>query len=398
MTKAYDFAIIGGGLLGLATAHALMQRDKRLRIAVLEKEDKIARHQSGRNSGVIHSGIYYKPGSLKAQLTARGRQALFEFCDRRGITYERCGKVILASDEEELPRLEALAARAEENGLEAQVIDQRRLAEIEPHAKALAAIWLPQTAIVDFSQVAHALAEDLADVQVDILPGSRVKAIEVGGQHSTLSTTQAEIRAEYVINCAGLHSDQVARMLGLRPQARIIPFRGQYFGLKGQAKDLVRGLIYPLPDPKYPFLGVHLTRMMNGEVLAGPNAVLSLKREGYHSADFDLADSISTLTFPGFWRLAAANLGVGLAEILRAWRVEAFAREVQRMLPAVTAADLAPARAGVRAQAVDRTGNLLNDFHFERGANSLHVINAPSPGATACLAIGEHIAKEALMS
>ena len=395
-SNQYDFAVIGGGILGLATARALLQRQPAARLVVLEKESHVAAHQTGRNSGVIHSGVYYPHGSLKQQLTSAGRAALLTFCEEQRLPYELCGKVIVATTERELPLLESYAARARENSLHAERLDAGGLAEIEPAARGLAALWLPEAGIVDFGHVARALAQDLHARGAELRTGFPVAAIAPNGAGLRLRSRNAELRAGYLVNCAGLFSDRVARMAGVDPGLRIVPFRGQYFKLVPGKRSLVRGLIYPLPDPRFPFLGVHLTRRIDGEVLAGPNALLSLAREGYRSPAFNLRDTLDTLTYPGFWKLALANLSTGLGEMLRAWSVAAFARQLQVITPQIGPEDLRPARAGVRAQALDRAGNLVKDFHIVRGERSLHVVNAPSPAATAGLAIGAHVAEMAL--
>lgn len=393
---SFDFIVIGGGLVGLATARALLLRQPGARLAVLEKESSWAQHQSGRNSGVLHSGIYYPKGSLKARLTISGRRRLIEYCEERSLPFDRCGKVILASHEDEIVRLKALDERGRENGLRVELVDAHALAEIEPHARAAAALWVPETGIVDFKAMAGAIAGELGERGAELVLGAKVLGIAAGESEPRIRTNLGEFRAGAIVNCGGLQCDRIARMAGLKPDLRIIPFRGEYFRLRGKARDLVRGLIYPLADPQFPFLGVHLTRTIAGEVLAGPNAVLSYRREGYSSPAFNLRDSVETLSYPGFWRLASHNLGRGLGEMLRRWNVKAFARDLKKLVPEIGAGDLAPARAGVRAQAVDRQGQLVKDFYFLRGPKSLHVLNAPSPAATASLAIGDYVAGELL--
>lgn len=394
MAKPYDFVVVGAGLIGLSTARALRQRYPEASLLVLEKETALAQHQSGRNSGVLHSGLYYAPGSLKAELTKTGRQAMLGFCDEHRIAYELCGKVVVATREEELPRLEVLYQRGLDNGLDLRLINAEDLAEIEPHASALQALWVPAAGIVDFPAVNRKLAQRLKAEGVEVRLGTRVVDIREDEQGLVVETSGGAVNAGFLISCAGLFSDRLARMAGLEPSVRIVPFRGEYFGLRKVMREKVRGLIYPLPNPKFPFLGVHLTRMLDGQVLAGPNAVFAYAREGYRSTDFNLRDFVEAAAYPGFLRLAMANLGTGLGEMLRAWSVRAFVRELQRLLPDIQPRDLHPARAGVRAQALGRDGKLVDDFLFARGARSLHVVNAPSPGATACLAIGEHVAGE----
>lgn len=393
--KIFDFAVVGGGLVGLATARALLAQYPGSSLVLLEKEDKVAAHQSGRNSGVLHSGIYYKKGSLKANLSSEGRKLILEFCREHNIAYEMCGKVIVATDEDELPRLDPLYQRGLENGLDVSLISADELQEIEPHAKALKAIWVPQAGIVDYKAVAQHLAEDLKQSGAEIRLGTALRSLKKEAGGVRLRTSKGEIRARIAINCGGLFSDRLARATGVDPGLRIVPFRGEYFALKGEARKLVRGMIYPLADPRFPFLGVHLTKMTDGEVLVGPNAVFSLRREGYFSRDFNLTDTLESLGYSGFWRLVLPNLGTGLGELVRSGSVRAFAKAVQKMMPEIQASDLTPTRAGVRAQAVDADGKLVEDFRFVRGDGWLHVLNAPSPAATASLAIGNYVAKQA---
>ncbi|UYN92549.1 MAG: L-2-hydroxyglutarate oxidase [Anaerolineales bacterium] len=394
-TKTHDFAVIGAGLIGLATARALLQKYPGSSLVVLEKEPQVAAHQSGRNSGVLHSGIYYKHGSLKAQLTAAGRQAMLAFCDEHSIKYEMTGKLIVATNEEELPRLQPLYERGTENGLALEIIGPEGIAEIEPHVKAIQAIWVRQAGIVDYRHVAQALAEELVREGAEVRLNAKLQRFERKNGVLHLQTSNGEVQTRIAVNCGGLFSDRLARLTGIDPGLRIVPFRGEYFRLRAEAQHLVRGMVYPLADPRFPFLGVHLTRMTDGEVLVGPNAVFSLRREGYFSRDFELTDTLESLSYSGFWRLVLPNLGTGLGELMRSGSVRAFAREVQKMLPAIKAEHLLPARAGVRAQAVDTDGKLVEDFRFAHGDGWLHVLNAPSPGATASLAIGEYVAAQA---
>ncbi len=394
-TKTHDFAVIGAGLIGLATARALLQKYPGSSLVVLEKEPQVAAHQSGRNSGVLHSGIYYKHGSLKAQLTAAGRQAMLAFCDEHSIKYEMTGKLIVATSEEELPRLQPLYERGTENGLALEIIGPEGIAEIEPHVKAIQAIWVRQAGIVDYRHVAQALAEELVREGAEVRLNAKLQRFERKNGVLHLQTSNGEVQTRIAVNCGGLFSDRLARLTGIDPGLRIVPFRGEYFRLRAEAQHLVRGMVYPLADPRFPFLGVHLTRMTDGEVLVGPNAVFSLRREGYFSRDFELTDTLESLSYSGFWRLVLPNLGTGLGELMRSGSVRAFAREVQKMLPAIKAEHLLPARAGVRAQAVDTDGKLVEDFRFAHGDGWLHVLNAPSPGATASLAIGEYVAAQA---
>ena len=396
MTKdpTYDFAIVGGGLLGLATARALLARYPGASLVLLEKESGVAMHQSGRNSGVLHSGIYNKPGSLKAQLTAEGRQAMLDFCREQDVAYELCGKVILATKQDELSRLEVLYSQGMQNHLDVHLVYPDEIARIEPHARAIEALWVPQAGIVDFKGVASKLANQLQSKGVQLKFGAQLLNFSNQKNGLNLHTSAGKVQARLAVNCAGLFSDRLARLTGVDPGLRIVPFRGEYFRLKPEARRLVRGLIYPLPDPLFPFLGVHLTKMTDGEVLAGPNAVFSLRREGYQSRDFSLRDTLESLSYSGFWHLVIPNLGTGVAEMMRSWNIGAFARALQTLVPDLKSNDLLPARAGVRAQAVDKDGKLVEDFRFAKGERWLHVLNAPSPAATACLAIGEYIASQ----
>jgi L-2-hydroxyglutarate oxidase len=394
-TKVFDFAVVGGGLVGLATAYALLQKYPDSSLVLIEKEEQVAAHQSGRNSGVLHSGVYYKPGSLKAQLTAEGRKAMLDFCNAHGVAYEICGKVIVATSEEEIPRLDPLYQRGRENKLDVRMIDAKELAEIEPQAKALKAIWIPQAGIVDYKRVAEKLADELRRLGAELRLGTRLLSSSRQDDEVRLATSKGEVRARIAVNCGGLFSDRLARQTGVDPGLRIVPFRGEYFALTPEARGFVRGLIYPLADPRFPFLGVHLTKMTDGNVLAGPNAVFSTRREGYHAGDFDLGDTLESLSYSGFWRLVLPNLGTGLGEMMRAWNVRSFATALQKLVPAIEARHLVPTRAGVRAQAVDKDGKLVEDFRFARSDRWLHVLNAPSPAATASLAIGRHVAAQA---
>lgn len=393
--QVFDFAVIGGGLVGLATAQALLNRFPRSSLVLLEKENEVATHQSGRNSGVLHSGIYYQRGSLKAQLVAEGRRAMLAFCKENDVAYELCGKVIVATREEEVAHLHPLYQRGLDNGLEVSLIDRGELVEIEPHARALKAIWVPQAGIVDYKGVAQKLAEGLRAKGAQLQLGTALLNFQKQNGDLSLKTTRGEVRAKLAVNCGGLFSDRLARQTGVDPGLRIVPFRGEYYSLKGKTQQLVKGMIYPLADPRFPFLGVHLTKMTDGEVLVGPNAVFALRREGYFGRDFSLRDTAESLSYSGFWRLVLPNIGTGLGELLRSGSRGAFARAVQQMVPEIQASDLQPTRAGVRAQAVDKNGKLVDDFRFARSEGWLHVLNAPSPAATASLAIGDYVAKQA---
>ena len=391
-SQEYDIAIVGGGIIGLSTAMHLMERFPRLRVAVVEKENELAAHQTGHNSGVIHSGIYYRPGSHKARFCVAGVRKLLAFCDENEIEYEQCGKVIVATDESELGRLEGLYERGTANGVEGlELVGPERLAEIEPHASGVKALWSPQTGIVDYRKVTSVYASRFEAAGGDIFAGTAVKDIKRSTESLALETTRGTLRARHLINCAGLYADRVAGMVEERVDVRIIPFRGEYYTLRPESHHLVSGLIYPVPDPRFPFLGVHYTRNINGSVEAGPNAVLALSREGYRKRDVDIGETWGSVSYPGFWRMTLKHWKTGLGEMHRSYRKGVFLRDLQRLLPDIREADLASGGSGVRAQAVARDGTLLDDFNIIRGREAVHVLNAPSPGATSSLAIGEYI-------
>jgi L-2-hydroxyglutarate oxidase LhgO len=389
----YDIAIVGGGIVGLATARALLERAPGARLAILEKETRVGQHQTGHNSGVIHSGIYYKPGSHKARLCVEGSRLVREFCDGHGIKYERCGKVIVATTAAELPRLQTLYERGTANGVPGmRVIEPAELRELEPHAVALRAIHSPATGIVDFGQVAETLAAELAGKGVAITTGAEVRRIARHPDGLTLETARGAVGARRMVNCAGLYSDVVARLAGATPDVQIVPFRGEYYMLKPERRSLVRGLIYPVPDPEFPFLGVHFTRTIHGDVEAGPNAVLAFAREGYRFARVSPGELMGTLTYRGFWSMASKYWRTGAYEVFRSLSKGAFVRALQRLVPDLRPDDIAPGGAGVRAQAVASDGSLIDDFRIVASGDAIHVLNAPSPAATASLAIGRHIA------
>src|SRR6267378_1277139 len=389
----YDIAIIGGGIVGLATARAILDRAPRTRLVLLEKETDIAHHQTGHNSGVIHSGIYYKPGSYKARLCVEGARLVSEFCAEHGIRVERCGKVIVATRDDEVPRLQTLYERGTANGVPGLAwVDQARLRELEPHAAAIKGIHSPNTAIVDFGEVAAAFARELSGRGVTIETNAEVTAIRRAGDEFELTTPRLTVRARRIVNCAGLYSDVVAQMAGATPDVRIIPFRGEYYFIKPERRSLVRGLIYPVPDPEFPFLGVHLTRTVHGDVEAGPNAVLAFAREGYRFARVSPRELAGTLAYRGFWRMARRYWRTGTYEMYRSLSKGAFVQALQRLVPALRPEDVTRGGAGVRAQAVSPDGALVDDFRIVAEADAIHVLNAPSPGATASLAIGRHIA------
>ncbi len=387
----YDVAIIGGGIVGLSTALALGQQYPKARLIVLEKEAAWAAHQTGNNSGVIHSGIYYKPGSFKARFCQDGNRSMVEFCQKYGIDHEVCGKVIVATHSSELDRLESLYQRGLEHGLAIERIGVEQVREIEPHVQCLAAIRVPSTGIVDYGQVARKYAE-LIEAQGGALSlNTKVLGITPTHQGHVLETNHSRLDARFIINCAGLHSDRVARLGQVNPQAKIIPFRGEYYELIPEKRYLVKTLIYPVPNPDFPFLGVHFTRMIDGTIHAGPNAVLSLKREGYHKTDFDLKDFAEVMSYPGFWKLAAKHSNEGIREIIRSFSKAAFVKSLQQLIPEVRSEDLVPTHAGVRAQALNPDGKLVDDFLIIPGPNAVHVCNAPSPAATSSLEIGKAI-------
>ncbi len=394
--SSYDLAIVGGGIVGLATALACLQQLGRLSVLVLEKEPQLARHQTGHNSGVIHSGLYYRPGSYKARLCLEGRRQLVQFCETHGIHYEQCGKVVVAVEAQELPRLDALYERGTANGVEGlERITPERLRELEPHAAGVGALYSPATGIVDFSAVAHALADEVRHLGGEIALGTGVVGIRRFADRFDLHTTQDTINTRHLVNCAGLYADVIAHMAGERPAVRIIPFRGEYYRLRRERRHLVRNLIYPVPDPMMPFLGVHFTRTVHGEIEAGPNAVLACAREGYTRGQINPRDLVSTLTFRGFWTMARRYWASGVAEMYRSISKRAFVGALQRLIPELRADDVVRGGAGVRAQAVSQDGTLLDDFYLLEAPGAIHVLNAPSPAATASLAIGQHIARRA---
>lgn len=387
----FDFAIVGGGIVGLSTGMALTKRFPNAKIVMIEKEKDWAQHQTGHNSGVIHSGIYYKPGSFKARFAREGNAAMVRFCQEHGIKYEMCGKVIVATEPEELPLLDNLYKRGLENELNVSKIGVEELKEIEPHVRGLGAIRVPSCGIADYVGVARTFARIIQEGGGELRLGTEVQRIDERADGVTLTTNNGTIQSRYVINCAGLHSDRVAKMSGRDPEMKIVPFRGEYYELVPEKKHLVKHLIYPVPNPDFPFLGVHFTRMINGDVHAGPNAVLSFKREGYTKSDFDLKDLMEVLTYPGFWKMAMPNMKEGMKEIVRSFSKQAFLESLQRLIPELTEKDIVPTHAGVRAQALKPDGNMVDDFAIFPGEKSMHVCNAPSPAATASIKIGESI-------
>lgn len=389
----YDVAIIGGGIVGLATAYRLRERRPDASVVVLEKEEEVALHQSGRNSGVIHSGIYYTPGSLKARNCRRGKAALEEFCEEHEIPYETCGKVIVASDEAEVPTLEQILENGRENGVDCTPIGPDRLQEIEPHARGVRAIHVPESGVVDYRRVSLRLADLIEEHGWEVRTGREVTGVVQEPGRVTLETSGGAVEAGWAINCAGLYADRIARMSGLDPDVQIVPFRGEYYALTEDAEHLCRGLIYPVPDPSFPFLGVHFTLQVDGGVECGPNAVLAFAREGYLKTDLDPAELAEALSYPGFLRLAAKYWSTGLSEMWRSFSKRAFVGSLQELVPDVREEHLEWAPAGVRAQALDRNGELVEDFLIEHSGRMVNVLNAPSPAATSSLEIGRQIAE-----
>lgn len=393
-TVAYDYCIVGGGIVGLAVAWTLIQNKPGIKLVLLEKEKDWALHQTGRNSGVIHSGIYYKPGSLKAALCKEGNRRMVEFCREHSIPFDICGKVIVATEAAELPQLEKLYKRGLENGLTAHRLTAGEVKQIEPHVQCLEGLQVPSTGIVNYSAVCRKLAELIAAKGGELRLGSQLTGIRQENGTAVLETGTEELLSRKLVNCCGLHSDRVAKLSGAIPEAQIVPFRGEYYELKPERRSLVRNLIYPVPNPEFPFLGVHFTRMIDGSVHAGPNAVLSFKREGYHRTAFNLRDFSGTMLFPGFWRLAAKNAKEGLKEMHRSFSKAAFVKSLQRLIPEVQSDDLVPSSAGVRAQALRRDGGLVDDFLIVKKGNAVHICNAPSPAATAALEIARVIVED----
>ena len=394
MSKQH-LVIVGAGIVGLATAYHLQKRFPHLAITLLEKEASIAQHQSSHNSGVLHSGIYYRPGSLKARLCREGKQQMEQFCLQKNIPYERCGKLIIATSPEELPVLRTLYERGQMNGVQCALLSDKELQHIEPHARGIKAIHVPEAGIVDFYQVCLKLAEHFQEKGGTLRLNHLVKRARIRGNSVHIHTSQGRLEADYLINCAGLYADVLAQHSGIQVPVRIIPFRGEYFQLKPEFRHLCRGLIYPVPDPSFPFLGIHLTRTIHKTVLCGPNAVLACAREGYTRSRIHPGECLQTLTYPGFIKLAARYWRTGIEELLRSWSKEAFVRALQRMVPEITSEMLTSAPAGVRAQALSPDGQLVDDFLFIRTPRMLHVCNAPSPAATSSLRIGEWICQEA---
>lgn len=388
----YGYCVIGAGIVGLATAHRLLCDEPAATVVVLEAEDEVARHQTGHNSGVIHSGIYYEPGSLKATLCKAGERATKDFCATNDIPFDECGKLIVATEPAEVARMDALAERAVVNGIEHRRVTAAELADLEPRITGLAALHLPRTGIVDYRLVCRRLAELVIAAGGVIRTGERVVAISEGSARVTVTTSTDQLACDRLVACAGLQADRIAAMAGVTSDVRIVPFRGEYHQLPDERAGFVRRLIYPVPDPALPFLGVHLSPTIDGRITVGPNAVLGLSREGYPKLSVDLRDVADMAGFPGTWRVARANVALGLREIRNSAFKGSYLRECRRYAPELTKADLLPHAAGIRAQAVRRDGTLVHDFVVERTDRMVHVLNSPSPAATAALPIARHVA------
>jgi L-2-hydroxyglutarate oxidase len=389
-----NIIIIGGGIVGLATAYKLSLQYPDFHVTILEKEDELSFHQSGRNSGVLHSGIYYKPGSLKARNCRAGKVMMEQFCTEQAIPFQLCGKVIVATRDEERPPLHDIYARGQANGVDCKLIDRHRLQEIEPHTAGIEAIYVQESGIVDYKKVCLRLAEMLKEMGHKVVTGAKVIAVQELDREVTAVTLSGDYTGEYLINCAGLLSDRVTKMTGMDAPAQIIPFRGEYYELKPEAEYLCRSLLYPVPDPNFPFLGVHFTLTISGTVECGPNAVLAFAREGYHLTDFNSTDLWETLRYPGFQKLAGKYWRVGIGEMWRSASKKAFTKALQNLVPAIREEHLVKAPAGIRAQAIQPDGSMMDDFAFRESKRVVNVINAPSPAATSSLAIGQTIVEK----
>ncbi len=391
MKNKTKIIFIGGGIVGLASAFKLLKKYK-VELLLLEAEDKLAKHQTGNNSGVIHSGIYYKPGSLKAINCSVGREMLYDFCNQYGIPYDRCGKIIVATNHPEVQTLRMLEERGFQNGLtEIKRLNQNEIKNYEPYTNGVEAIYVPYTGIVDYTSVSNKLSDLILDYGGEIKLNSKVIKIKLLKDKISVITNNDEYQCDYLVNCAGLYSDKIAKLCGLNPEVKIIPFRGEYYKLKKEKEYLVKNLIYPVPDPRFPFLGVHFTRMINGGVECGPNAVLAFKREGYKKSDFELSQLFEFISYKGFWTMAKKYYKMGFEEFRRSISKKLFTKSLQKLVPIINEEDLVPGGSGVRAQALDKNGNLIDDFRIIETKNMIHILNAPSPAATASLSIGETI-------
>ena len=393
LSKIYDIAIIGGGIIGTATAMQLLQKKKQSLI-LIEAENKLAAHQTGRNSGVIHSGLYYKPGSLKASNCVEGRNLLYQFCEEKKIKFNKCGKIVIAVNKNEIPALNELERRGKENGLQnIKRIPGDDIKNYEPHTEGLEGLFVGETGIVDYCEVTKAYEKIILNYGGEVKTECKFLSLNKRKNELVLNTSSGEIRTKFLINCGGLQSDRIADLCGLNTDIQIIPFRGEYYKLKKEKEYLVKNLIYPVPDPRFPFLGVHFTRMINGGIEAGPNAVLAFKREGYKFRNFSFKDVSEMISFPGFWKMGKKYYRTGFHEFYRSLSKSAFVSSLQKLIPEINYNDVVPYKAGVRAQAVDRYGNLVDDFRIIESENMIHILNAPSPAATASLSIGNKIAK-----
>jgi len=392
----YDILIIGGGIVGLATTMALSEK-KNIKLCVIEAEEKLAAHQTGNNSGVIHSGLYYKPGSLKAKNCVEGREAMYQFCKDHDIAHDRCGKIVVATRTDEIPALDELERRGQANGLKGlRRLKAEELKEFEPHVTGIGGLIVPETGIVDYEQASNKFGEIIINAGQQIKMSTSFLNLHKVSNELIVETNNGSFSTKNLINCGGLQSDRIAKQCGLDPGIRIVPFRGEYYTLKPERTSLVKNLIYPVPDPAFPFLGVHFTRMIKGGVEAGPNAVLSFKREGYNKFSFSFKDSLDTFSYPGFLLLASKFMKMGLGEFYRSYNKGAFVRTLQRLIPELQSDDIVPGGAGVRAQALERSGSLVDDFRFVQDEHMIHVLNAPSPAATASISIGKKIAGMAI--
>ena len=393
MNKTYDITIIGGGIVGTATALSIL-KEKNVKLLLLEAESSLAAHQTGNNSGVIHSGLYYKPGSLKAANCTLGREMMYSFCEEHSLAFDRCGKIVVATSSEEIPALNMLEERGRANGLTGiKRLSESEIKEYEPHASGIDGLFVPQTGIVDYVAVTNKYADLIREKGGEIKTDSKLTSVKRDGNDLVLLTEHEEYRTKFIVNCGGLQSDRIAKLFGVDPKLQIIPFRGEYYQLKKEKQYLVKNLIYPVPDPQFPFLGVHFTRMINGGVEAGPNAVLAFKREGYKKTDFSFRDILEMKLYPGFWKMAAKYYKMGFQEFRRSFSKELFVKSLQKLIPEIQYDDIEVGGAGVRAQALERDGKLVDDFRIVEAERMVHVLNAPSPAATASLSIGKTISE-----
>ena len=396
--KIYDIAVVGGGIVGTSTALAV-NRSGKYSTLILEAESKLAAHQTGNNSGVIHSGLYYKPGSLKAKNCVFGRELMYRFCEENNIKYEQCGKVVVAANKNEISSLNELERRGKENGLEGlKRLSPEEIKEYEPYASGIEGLFVPQTGIVNYTEVTETYGKLVSEAGGEIKLNSRLLSIAKDGNAIVLNTTAGEFKTKFLVNCAGLQSDRIAKLCGVEPKLKIIPFRGEYYKIKKEKEYLVKSLIYPVPDPKFPFLGVHFTRMIKGGIEAGPNAVLAFKREGYEHKDFSIKDVSEMFFYNGFWKMASKHYKMGISEFYRSFSKSAFVKALQKLIPEIEYDDVYPEGSGVRAQALEPDGKLVDDFRIIEAEKMIHVLNAPSPAATASLSIGRTIAEKVIKS